>query len=115
LIDEGVPSFGLVKILPPGTCLIAWDKACMAKLDGGLDVKDITTQNHCLLLKFVQKLHQNTSLPWRDWLLNDLNCDIGDGLPDVSFLRRLIVTEQQRYRALTRVLVRDGKINLLLV
>lgn len=52
-------------------CLIAWDRVCMAKLEGGLGVKDLATQNHCLLLKFVHKLLSNVSLPWRDWLLGD--------------------------------------------
>jgi hypothetical protein len=90
-------------------CLIAWYKACLSKLEGGLGVKDLATQNHCLLLKFMHKLHGSDPVPWRTWMLADLDCDHGDGLPDNSFLRHLLFTKQQRYRALTRVVVRDSR------
>ena len=89
-------------------CLIAWDKVCLPKIEGGLGIKDLATQNHCLLLKFVHKLHLSDPLPWRDWILRDINCDLGDGLPDDSFLRHIVVAELQRYRAFTRVLVGNG-------
>lgn len=80
----------------------------MSNLEGGLGVKDLATQNHYLLLKIAYKLQGHSDATWRTWLLDDMNYDIGDGLPDNSFLKRLLSTEQQRYRALTRVNVRDG-------
>lgn len=36
-------------------CLVAWDKAMLARLEGGLGIKNLEVQNHCLLLKFVHK------------------------------------------------------------
>ena len=37
-------------------CLIAWDKVCLSKASGGLSVRNIEDQNHCLLMKLVIKL-----------------------------------------------------------
>ena len=38
-------------------CLVAWDKACLSKQDGGLGVRQISVQNACLLLKLLHRLH----------------------------------------------------------
>lgn len=83
LIADTAPSSGQVKI--PAQAL-AWDKTCLPKIEGGLGIQDLATQNHRLLLNFVHKLHLSDSLPWRDWILHDINCDLGDGLPGESFL-----------------------------
>jgi hypothetical protein len=58
----------------------------------------------------VHKLYAGSNALWRSWLLNDLVCDIGDGLPGDSFLRRIISSKLQRFRALTRIDVRDGRV-----
>lgn len=38
-------------------CLVSWDVALISKLEGGLGVRDLATQNACLLLKLLHRLH----------------------------------------------------------
>lgn len=38
-------------------CLVAWEKVCQPKEEGGLGVKRLDTQNACLLLKLIHRLH----------------------------------------------------------
>jgi hypothetical protein len=40
-----------------GQCKIAWDIVCRPIDEGGLNIKNLETQNICLLLKFIHKLH----------------------------------------------------------
>lgn len=82
-------------------CLVAWDQVCLPKIEGGLGVKDLELQNHCLLMKFIDKLHQADPLPWKQWLQQTLARDLGDGAHD-SFLGLIIQEELQRYRSLTK-------------
>jgi hypothetical protein len=48
-------------------CLLAREKVCQSKEDGGLGVKNLEDMNHCLLLKFVHRLHDQAPLPWKNW------------------------------------------------
>jgi hypothetical protein len=48
-------------------CLIKWTHLLQTKDCGGLGIKNLEDQNHCLLLKFVHKLHEPASLPWKTW------------------------------------------------
>lgn len=52
-------------------CLVAWEYVCSKKVDGGLGLKDLQTQNRCLLLKFVDKLFTGAQAPWKEWLLQN--------------------------------------------
>jgi hypothetical protein len=36
---------------------------CVSKNYGGLGIKNLGDQNHCLAMKFIQKLHEPTCLP----------------------------------------------------
>ncbi|WVZ86048.1 hypothetical protein U9M48_032891 [Paspalum notatum var. saurae] len=36
-------------------CQVAWERVCKSKDEGGLGLKNLETQNHCLLMKFVDK------------------------------------------------------------
>ena len=47
-----------------GAALIAWDKVCKPKEQGGLDVLDLTIHNKCLLMKHVHKFVNKYNLPW---------------------------------------------------
>jgi hypothetical protein len=38
-------------------CLVAWEKVCQEKGQGGLGVKDLAAENKCLLLKLLHRLH----------------------------------------------------------
>jgi hypothetical protein len=41
----------------PAKCLVAWQTVYNTKEFGGLGIKDIGTQNICLLLKLLHKLY----------------------------------------------------------
>ena len=47
-----------------GTALIAWDKVCKSKDQGGLGVLDLIAQNKALLLKHLHKFFNCHDLPW---------------------------------------------------
>ncbi|RLN09471.1 putative ribonuclease H protein [Panicum miliaceum] len=87
-------------------CLLAWDTVCQTKEHGGLGVKNLEDMNHCLLLKFVHKLHEPSSVPWKQWFFSysNLLCSTED-----TFLHRLLREELGRYRTITHVLVGNGK------
>lgn len=58
LTNGDVPSYGQVNPLLLGAqCLIAWERVCVPKEQGGLGVKDLRTFNQCLVLKLLHRLH----------------------------------------------------------
>jgi hypothetical protein len=50
-------------------CLVAWEKVCATKEDGGLSIKRLDTQNACLLLKLILRLHHLGKSSWAAWAL----------------------------------------------
>jgi hypothetical protein len=48
-------------------CLVAWDKVCRAKCEGGLGVRALGVQNACLLVKVLHRLHVRPTSPWASW------------------------------------------------
>ena len=90
-------------------CLLAWERVCQEKANGGLGVKNLQDQNHCLLMKFVHKLHDPSPLPWKLWFRSQVGSTL-DVQRDNSFLARIVQEELPRYRALTRVSLGDGKL-----
>lgn len=44
-------------------CLVAWEQVCTSKQFGGLGLKDLELQNHCMLLKFVDKFFSGQHVP----------------------------------------------------
>lgn len=88
-------------------CLIAWEHACLSRLEGGLGIKDLTMQNKCLLLKFVHKFFAREPVPWVRWLLSTSHTT--HRLPGDTFLPRLLSSLLQTYRAITQVLVHNGE------
>jgi hypothetical protein len=59
-------------------------------------------QNHSLLLKFVHKLHEPDSIPWKNWYLSQHPGELSLHDAD-SFITRIVKTELPRYRAITTV------------
>jgi hypothetical protein len=41
---------------------------CQQELCGGLGIKNLEDKNHYLLMKFVHKLHDPATLPWKTFL-----------------------------------------------
>ncbi|CAN6348274.1 unnamed protein product, partial [Urochloa humidicola] len=54
-------------------CLVAWDKACLPRSQGGLGIKDLATQNKCLLLKLLHRLHTPNDSAWARWIRGKIN------------------------------------------
>lgn len=49
-------------------CLDAWTSVCNTKDLGGLGIKDLGTQNVCLLLNLIHRLHCADSSAWAAWI-----------------------------------------------
>lgn len=47
-----------------GTALIAWEKVCLPKDQGGLGVLNLASHNKCLLMKHLHKNFHDDTLPW---------------------------------------------------
>jgi hypothetical protein len=47
--------------------LIAWERVCLSKDQGGLGIKNLGLQNVCLLLKLLHRLHCSLESAWADW------------------------------------------------
>ena len=87
-------------------CLIAWDRVCQARECGGLGIKSLANMNHCMLMKFVHKLHVPDELPWKSWFLSHAGPCL-TGTPG-SYLCSIVKEELPQYRGLTSVLLGDG-------
>ncbi|GJM95350.1 hypothetical protein PR202_ga12072 [Eleusine coracana subsp. coracana] len=90
------------------SCLVAWDRVCLPKEQGGLGIRDIALQNQCLLLKLVDKLHHPSDSAWATWVRQRINILTLEG--DVhgahwASLRDLLPL----YRAITTVTLGDGR------
>lgn len=71
-------------------------------------MKDPHIQNHCILMKFAHKVLQDEPLPWKNWILNQTQVDLGDPEMSNSYLGKKIYDELQNYHALTKVKVHNG-------
>jgi hypothetical protein len=47
-----------------GSALIAWNKVCRPKTQGGLGILNLEVQNKALLLKNLHKFYNNLDIPW---------------------------------------------------
>lgn len=86
---------------------LAWERVCQSKEHGGLGIRPFAVQNHSLLMKFVHKIHESDSLPWKNWFLSQHPGDLGHQDAD-SFIARIVSEELPRYRAVTMVRVGNG-------
>lgn len=60
-------------------------------MDGGLGVKDLELQNHCLLMKFIDKLFSNEDTPWKGWILHDTDSYDATNTSANSYLWKIIM------------------------
>lgn len=89
-------------------CLVAWENVQTPKEAGGLGVKDLHSQNHCLLMKFVDKLLSSDQAAWKEWILRDISVFDAPTTSTSSYLWRIINDELNTYRSITYVDIRDG-------
>jgi hypothetical protein len=60
-------------------CLVAWENVCRPKEDGGLGIKCLDTQNACLLLKLLHRLHHPAGSAWATWVRSQIHLDTMQG------------------------------------
>jgi hypothetical protein len=77
-------------------CLIAWDRVCQSKENGGLGICPIADQNHALLLKLVHKVLEQQNLQWINWFLGQHMGLIGTE-DDGTYIAKLLRDELPRY------------------
>nr|XP_020167362.2 uncharacterized protein LOC109752860 [Aegilops tauschii subsp. strangulata] len=94
-------------------CLVAWERVCRTKAEGGLGVRDLATQNRCLLLKMLHRLHATSSSSrWPMWVWAELD---GRSLLSPTASRsagehgKALARLLPLYRGITRVTVSDGR------
>jgi hypothetical protein len=88
-------------------CLVAWEKCYTTKDLGGLGIKDFATQNICLLLKLIHKLHCSQNSAWEAWVRANTNFATLQGHLQGNrweTLRSILPL----YKALTTVEIKDG-------
>lgn len=54
-------------------CLVAWEKICVPKEQGGLGLKDLQVQNQCFMLKLLHRLHPPGDSSWARWARQRVN------------------------------------------
>jgi hypothetical protein len=60
-------------------CLVAWDKVCRPKCDGGLGLRCLATQNKCMQVKLLHKLHTVPDSSWASWAWDAVRGPIAAG------------------------------------
>lgn len=88
--------------------LTAWDQCCQPRTHGGLGLKDLATQNLCLLLKLLHRIHSPGDSAWATWIRECIDIVTLQGDLDGSHwnsLHALLPT----YRELTTVMIKNGK------
>jgi hypothetical protein len=94
------------------SCKIAWDVVYRPIEEGGLNIKNLESQNICLLQKFIHKLHRPNRSSWANWIHSYVYSGqkrIGDNISTCTSSWRYLMSLIQLYRDLTIVGVGDGK------
>jgi hypothetical protein len=79
-----------------------------SKENGGLGVKDLELQNHCLLMKFINKLFSGDQANWKDWLLCDAASFDTPTVGANGFLWRIINDELNTFCSITYAKINNG-------
>ena len=97
-----------------GMAMIAWDKICLPKRQGGLGVLDIQIHNQTLLMKFLHKFLNREDIPWVQmvWETYYSNSLPGDRIVD-SFWWRSLLKLLPKYKIYILLLVVFYTTNLL--
>jgi hypothetical protein len=94
-----------------GPALVAWDKVCRPKDQGGLGVLDLKTQNEALLLKNLHKFFNRLDIPWVNLIWNTYYSQ--GSLPgfqlEGSFWWKTHLKLLDKYKGMGRCVIGDGK------
>ncbi|CAM0906069.1 unnamed protein product [Alopecurus aequalis] len=94
-------------------CLVAWERACRPKKEGGLGICSLRIQNHCLLIKLLHRLFSHQSESWPRWVWSCLNGEPIDNALRAASLTgchwRSLLRLLPLYRDISRVSVGDGR------
>jgi hypothetical protein len=86
--------------------------SCRPMEEGGLNIKNLETQNICLLLKYIHKLRSPNNSTWANWILSFVYSGqkrLIDKITRCSSSWRYLMTLIHLYRNLTIVSLGDGK------
>ncbi|CAN6202116.1 unnamed protein product [Urochloa humidicola] len=89
-------------------CLVAWERVCLPKTDGGLGIRQLKTQNSCLLMKLLHRLHHPAGSSWARWARSQIELATLSGNVHGAHwdgLRSLLPA----YRIITRSSIRNGR------
>jgi hypothetical protein len=94
-----------------GPALVAWDKVCRPKDQGGLGVLDLKTQMEELLLKNLHNFFNGLDIPWVNLIWNTYYSQ--GSLPgfqlEGSFWWKTHLKLLDKYKGMSRCLIGDGK------
>jgi hypothetical protein len=90
-------------------CLVAWEQVCRPKLEGGLGIRCLSTQNLCLQVKMLHRLHASPGSPWASWVWRSIDGPVAPGQRGVIGPHwEKLVALMPLYRALSTVRLGDG-------
>jgi hypothetical protein len=94
-----------------GPTLVAWEKICRPKNQGGLGVLDLTTQNEVLLLKNLHKCFNRHDIPWVKlvWSSYYSNGQIPGNHMEGSFWWKAHLKLLDKFKGISRCNIGDGK------
>jgi hypothetical protein len=94
-----------------GPALVAWDKVCRPKDQGGLGVLDLKTQNEALLLKNLHKFFNRLDISWVNLIWNTYYSQgsLRGFQLEGSFWWKTHLKLLDKYKGMSRCLIGDGK------
>jgi hypothetical protein len=94
-----------------GPALVAWEKNCRPKNQGGLGVLDISVQNNALLIKNLHKFYNRMDIPWVNliWDSNYSNNSLPGKKFEGSFWWKAHLKLVDLYKGMGKCVIGDGK------
>jgi hypothetical protein len=94
-----------------GPALVAWEKICRPKNQGGLGVLDITVQNNALLIKNLRKFYNRLDIPWVNLIWDSYysNNSLPGRHSEGSFWWKAHLKLVDLYKGMGKCVIGDGK------
>jgi hypothetical protein len=105
----GVPSSRTCRALG-AKCLVAWEQVCRAKAASGFGIKCLATQNLCLQMKPLHRVHSSATSPWAPWAWSLISGLVAAGKrPVVVPHWRALVDLMPRFLEISTVTLGNGE------